>query len=307
MRGAHAYFSGAGGIRLHYKCWDVTMPRAFVLIAHGLGEHSGRYARLAQDFARAGLSTFALDHRGHGRSDGRRGHVRRFTRYLHDFEKFRRRICSVGEIEIPVVLLGHSLGGLILIRYLQEYPGIPAAGAIFSSPWLGLAVPVPRWKERLASSLYYAVPALPMSTGLEPEHLSHDAQVVEAYRRDPLVHDRITPRTLGEVKREIESAFQSAARLQLPSLFLVASDDRLTRADEMQRFATLVRRTAAPRLVTYPGLYHEVFNETARSSVVADVLGWIERRIAAHSRRRGLDARRESDESEGDLQIKANN
>lgn len=279
MRGAHAYFAGSGGIRLHYKCWDVASPRGTVIVAHGLGEHSGRYEELAQDLARAGLSTFALDHRGHGRSEGRRGHVRRFADYMHDLEKFRRRAVGAVGLEVPVFFLGHSLGGLILIRYLQEYPAVPAAGAVLSAPLLGLAVDVRRWKERLARFLSYTIPALPMSTRLPPEYLSHDRQVVEAYKRDPLVHDRITPRAYVEIEKGIDVALQKAPRLELPLLLLVPSNDKLVRPDLMQHFASAVGQRRRVKVETYPGFYHEVLNEKARSRVVADLLGWLERRL----------------------------
>lgn len=289
MRGSHAYFTGSGGLRLHYRCWDVTAPRAVILVAHGLGEHSGRYEQVANDFARAGMSTYALDHRGHGRSDGQRGHVRRFVRYVQDLEKFRRRVVGSVGSEVPLLFLGHSLGGLILIRYLEEYPGVPARGAILSAPLLGPAVNTPRLKEQLARILYYTVPALPMSTGLPPEHLSHDAQVVEAYRRDHLVHDRITPRAYGEILREIEVAFSETQRIRTPLLVLVPSDDRLARPDSMQRFVASLDNPSSVQMETYSGLYHEVLNETNRSRVVVDVLGWTERRIATHAAGRGVD------------------
>ncbi len=283
MRGAHAYFAGSGGIRLHYRCWDVTSPRAVVIVCHGLGEHSGRYEALAQDFARAGLSTYALDHRGHGRSDGRRGHVRRFIRYVHDLEKFRRRVCGSVGLELPLIFLGQSLGGLILIRYLQEYRGVAARGAVLSAPLLGVAMDIPRWQEQLARLLYYVVPALPLSTGLPPEYLSHDLQVVAAFKRDPLVHDRITPRLYGEVLREIERAHRKASQLRLPLLFLVPSEDKLVRPDLVQRFAAAAGHRPRVRVDTLAGLYHEALNETTRSSVVAGVLGWIERQITVYS------------------------
>lgn len=287
MRGSHAYFQGSSNLRLHYRCWDVGSPRAVVVVCHGLGEHSGRYEELAQDFARAGMSTYALDHRGHGRSDGRRGHVRRFTQYVHDLEKFRRRVVGAVGTEVPLVFLGHSLGGLILVRYLQEYPGVGARGAILSAPLLGFAVDVPRWKQKLAGLLLYMSPALPMSTGLDPQYLSHDPEVVAGYERDALVHDRITPRLYAEVQSAIESAGREASKLRLPILLLVPSEDKLARADLMQRLATSVGERSLVRVRTYPGLYHEVLNETSRSSTIADVLGWIERRIEGDPARAG--------------------
>ena len=280
MKGAHAYFAGSGNVRLHYRCWDVPAPRAVVVVSHGLGEHSGRYDELAKDFARAAVSTYALDHRGHGRSDGRKGHVRRFVHYVQDLEKFRR--CAVGGVgrDVPLFFLGHSMGGLILIRYLQEYPGVPTYGAVLSAPLLGVKLQVPRWKQRISQFLLYAAPALPLSTGLDPAVLSHDAQVVASYRRDPLVHDRITPRLYAEMHHAIGAAHEKAQRIRAPVLVLIPSEDKIVRADRAQGFARSLQRSESVQVKTYPGLYHEVLNETTRSSTVADMLGWIEQRIA---------------------------
>lgn len=281
MKGAHAYLSGSAGVRLHYRCWDVPSPRAVAMIAHGLGEHCGRYKTLAQDLTRAGISAYALDHRGHGRSDGRRGHVRRFSHYIHDLEKFRRRVAGSVGPDVPLIVVGHSLGGLIVARYLQEFPAVPVRGAILSAPAFGVALEVPRWKSQLARVLYYAVPALPMSTGLDPQLLSHDREVVVAYERDTLVHDRITPRLYGELEEEIEAAFEKAPRIRVPVLMLIPSADRIARPDRMQAFAARIRGGRRVTVETYPGFYHEVLNETDRSRVAADVLGWIERRLEA--------------------------
>jgi alpha-beta hydrolase superfamily lysophospholipase len=166
---------------------------------------------------------------------------------------------------------------------LQEYPGVNARGAIFSAPLVGVAMEVPRWKERLAGILTYILPALPLSSGLDPAHLSHDPLIVEAYRRDPLVHDRVTPRLYTEIRSAIDVAFQRAARLRVPSLFLIPSADKLVRPDLMQRFAAEVGASGRVEVRTLAGLYHEVLNESTRSSVVADLLGWIERRLQVYS------------------------
>ena len=291
MIGSHAYFEGSSGLRLHYRCWDVPTRRVVVIICHGLGEHSGRYQLLADDFARAGLATYALDHRGHGRSDGRRGHVRRFVQYIRDFERFRRRVVGAVGPEVPLILLGHSLGGLIVIRYLQEFPGVKVAGVVLSSPLLGVAIEAPRWKVRLGRVLANVSPALPMSTGLDPEYLTHDREVVVAYKRDSLVHDRITPRLYSEINKAIDEAQLKARRLTLPTLFLVPSADKIVRPDLVQRFTLSLNPSARVVQKTYPGLYHEALNETTRSSVVADVLGWIERRVSSQPLSAGVDSR----------------
>ena len=279
MIGAHAYFEGASNIRLHYRAWDVPTPRAVVIVSHGLGEHSGRYQMLANDFARAGLSTFALDHRGHGRSDGRRGHVRRFAHYIRDLERFRRRVVGAVGPDVPLFFLGHSMGGLILIRYLQEFPGIVASGAVLSAPLLGLAVEAPRWKTQLGRLLTHIIPALPLGTGLDPKYLSHDAEIVAEYERDPMVHDRITPRLFSEINTAIAEAQSKIRRLAAPTLLLVPSRDQIVRPDLVQRFAMELAKFREVSVKTYPDLYHEALNETTRSRVVADVLGWIEQRV----------------------------
>jgi lysophospholipase len=261
----------------------VATPRAIVLIAPDLGEHSGRYEDLAHDLARAGLSTYALDHRGHGRSDGRRGHVRRFTRYIHDFERFRRRVVGSTGRPVPLILLGHSLGALILVRYLQEYPAVPARGLVLSAPAFGLVRNVPPWRAKLTHLLNLVVPALSMGAGIDPEDLSHDEEAVQAYRRDPLVHNRVTPRLYIELTRQFEIAFEKIDRLRSAVLVLIPTDDRLVRPDRMQRFAAALPRQERVQVMTLVGLYHDLLHESNRSSVVADLLGWIERRIALHA------------------------
>ncbi len=294
MIGSHAYFSGTGRVRLHYRCWDVPTRRAAVLICHGLGEHSGRYERLANDFARAGFSTFALDHRGHGRSDGRRGHVRRFVHYVRDLERFRRRVVGSVGPGVPLIWLGHSMGGLILIRYLEEFPAVSVAGAVLSAPLLGIAVETPQLKRQLARLLRHVVPALPMSTGLDPHHLSHDPDVAKEYMRDPLVHDRITPRLYAEIQQSIALAELKKRQIIVPLLFLIPSADQLVRPDLVQRFAAQLPPSRNVEVKTYAGLYHESLNETTRSGVLADVLGWIERCVGATGTAAGLDTGRTS-------------
>src|SRR5690606_16896350 len=118
---SHGYFEGVRRLRLQYRTWEVPDARGAVVLIHGFSEHSGRYEGVAGHLAGFGLSTFALDLRGHGRSDGRRGHVPRFEVYLQELDRFRREVQGVVGPELPLFLLGHSMGGLIALRYLQEF------------------------------------------------------------------------------------------------------------------------------------------------------------------------------------------
>lgn len=256
--------------------------RAAIVIAHDLGEHSGRYENLARDFARAGMNTYALDNRGHGRSDGKRGHVRRFMHYIQDFERLRRRVQGAVSEDLPLFLLGHGLGGLIVFRYLEEYPGVGVRGAILSAPMLGAPLQITPGRERLTRMLRYVAPALPVSTGLDPASLSEDPEVVASYRRDPMVHDRVTPRLFCEADREIETAVEKQGRIRTPVLWLLAVGDQVVRSDLIARLAAaLDLQVEGSQIRRYSGVHHhELLQEASQSGAVADLLGWIERRLA---------------------------
>ena len=145
LHSSEGYFEGVGRLRLRYRAWEVQNARAAILVVHGLGEHSGRYAAFAETAGAFACSTYALDLRGHGGSEGRRGFVPRFETFLQDVDRFRREVQGLVDVRVPVFLLGNSMGGLIALRYLEEYEA-PFRGAIIVSPWLATAVEVPRWK-----------------------------------------------------------------------------------------------------------------------------------------------------------------
>ncbi|HEX7241947.1 MAG TPA: alpha/beta hydrolase [Longimicrobiaceae bacterium] len=276
--GSFGSCAGADGVRLHTCAWEVAEPRAALLLAHGIGEHSGRYAPLARDLAAHGVAVYALDHRGNGRSPGRRGHVRRFGEYVDDLEAFRRHVAAALPAGLPVFLLGHSLGGLIALRYLQAHPEAPLAGAVLSSPALGIAVEAPAWKTRLAGLLSRVLPALPFANEIDPAHLTHDRAVVDGYRDDPLVHPRITPRLYTEMLAAISAALAEGGRLRLPLLFLIPDADRVVAPAAARAFAEGLRGDVTVRV--YEGFYHESLNELERERVVGDIAAWIAARAA---------------------------
>ncbi|HEX2093453.1 MAG TPA: alpha/beta hydrolase [Longimicrobiaceae bacterium] len=275
--GTHGTFLGADGTPLHRAAWEVEAPRAALLLSHGIGEHSGRYAALARDLAGHRISVYALDHRGNGRSPGRRGHVRRFREFTDDLEAFRRSVAGSLPPGLPVFLLGHSLGGLIALRYLQAYPEAPLAGAILSSPALGIAVEAPAWKTRLAGVLSRVLPALPFANEIDPAHLTHDREIVDTYRDDPLVHPRITPRLYTEMLTAIRLALAEGERIRVPLLFLIPDADRVVRPAAAQAFARGLACDVTVRV--YPGFFHESLNEVGRERVVEDIAAWIDRQI----------------------------
>jgi lysophospholipase len=274
---ANEMLAGAG-MRLHYRSWlPDGEPRAVVLVSHGHGEHGGRYAELARHLAERGMVVHAVDHRGHGRSGGPRGHVDRFGDYVRDLETWRRAVTADVPSGIPVYLLGHSLGGLIAIRHLQAHPEAGFAGAILSAPLLGIAVQAPRWKVALSGVFSRVLPRLPFSNELDPSMLSTAPGYVDAYRADKLLHPTITPRLYTEIGAAMRAAFTQPDSIRIPLLVLAPTGDRVVAPEAVARFASACPGDVEVR--RYEGFQHEALNETERHRVMDDVAAWIEARI----------------------------
>jgi len=276
-RSSEGAFEGVGRVRLRYRMLEVPQPRAVLLVVHGLGEHAGRYARFAEAMTASGVSTYALDQRGHGISEGRRGHVNRFHVLLQDLDRFVREVGGLVDASLPMFLLGHSMGGLVALRYLEEYDA-PLHGAIIVAPWLGTAADVPRWKTTLAGVFTRLLPAIPIRNGIDPAALSRDPDVVRAYRDDPLVHDRITPRLFTEVSVAMGDVQRRGERIHTPLLLLIPEADRIVDAQRTLAFG----RSLPPGDVTirvYPGHYHELLNEPDRMATIREVRDWLGARL----------------------------
>lgn len=268
---------GVDGLHLAYRSWEAETARAALVMVHGMGDHSGRYAEFAGRMAAAGISTFAMDLRGHGLSEGRRGHAPSFDLFLQELDRFRREVDGLASFRAPLFLLGHSMGGLIALRYLEEY-ATEVAGAVIVSPWLATAMPVPRWKVTAANALAKLLPALPFRSELKADLLTRDTDIVEAYRVDPLVHGRITPRLFVEASAAMGLVLRRSDRLHAPLLFLLAGDDRIVNSDRTQRFA---RSLSTPDVTVnvYPGHYHELLHELDRSRIHRQVADWLIARV----------------------------
>ena len=270
------FFPGAGGLKIYWQ--GFISPAAgpsgppLVLVAHGLGEHGGRYRNVIDRLLPLGHPVFLLDHRGHGRSGGKRGHINSFSEYLDDLRTFRRLALEETGRE-RVILLGHSLGGLIALCFALENPGLLAA-VVASSPALRVNAPVPAVKAALGKVLSRLLPSLTMDNGLDPEHLSHDPRVVREYVDDPLVHKKVSARWFTEFTARMEWARAEAPRLRLPLLLLHAGDDRLTDPAGSEQFFQRAG-SARKNLIRYPGLYHAIFNEVGKEQVFQDLEKWI--------------------------------
>ncbi len=279
LQQSHGYLEAVGGVRLHYRAWEVAQPRAALVVLHGLSDHSGRYAELATSMATYEIASYALDLRGHGSSEGRRGYVARFEVFLQDVDRFRREVQGLLDPSVPIFLLGQGLGGLIVLRYLEEYEA-PCRGAVVLSPWLAGALPLPRWKRNLAAFLSRLLPALPLSAGIRSRELTHDEDVATAYAADPLVHDSITPRLFTEASAAMGLVLQRAERLNTPLLILLPGSDRIS---DSARGQVMARSFRGPHVTVrvFPGLYHELLGELERAAIRAEIRSWMDARLKA--------------------------
>jgi alpha-beta hydrolase superfamily lysophospholipase len=259
----------ADGLMLGVREWPLVDARGSVLVVHGLGEHIGRYAHVAARFNAWGWSVVGYDQRGHGESDGARGALARHDDLLRDlalvFDAVRANQPG------PLVLLGHSLGGLITARFVAER--IRSVDAlVLSSPALDLGM---RSGQKLLLSLLGRIaPNLRVHNGLKPEWVSRDPAVVKDYANDPRVHDRVTPKLVRFMLDSIERVRSRAAQWAVPTLLMYAGSDRCVVPGGSAAFAA-----AAPKSVVtvreFAPLYHELFNEPEQKEVF-EVLGdWL--------------------------------
>lgn len=269
----------ADGTELFVRDWPVpkgTRRRGSALIVHGLGEHSGRYAHVAAALNRIGIAVRGYDHRGFGRSGGPRGAIPSLNALVDDaklvFDALAAEAKAAGD-SAPPFLIGHSMGGAIAARAVTG-GWIKPRGLVLSSPALKTRMPGHlRILIAIASRL---APNLAQPHGLPLPKISHDPQVYAEAQRDPLCHDRATPRLVTFILDAGAQARRDAARLDVPALLLVAGDDRLVDAEGSREFAAAV----PPGLCSlhwYDGLWHELFNEREpdRARVLADLSGWI--------------------------------
>lgn len=266
------HLRGKLGLALYWRAWlPTSRPRAIVAIAHAVFEHSGRYTYVAERLARAGFATYALDHRGHGRSDGRRGNIGRMAHLVADLDKL---VLLIGQHHPrrAVFLLGHSMGGAIALQYALEHQGT-LGGLILSAPAVDVTG-VSSLQVRVAKLASAIAPNLGILT-VDSSKISRDPAVVHAYDEDPLVYRGKAPvRTIADVITAAERFGGRAHELMLPLLVMHGTADGLV-APVGSRLVYNRARCADKTLKLYEGLYHEVLNEPEKDIVVDELLNWL--------------------------------
>ena len=270
----------APGRSAYWQAWLPQDPaRAVIVIVHGLHEHSTRYAYLGVRLAGTGFAVYAADHRGHGRSDGRRANIERMALIVEDLSCFVR-FAVERHPGLPVFMVGHSFGALIALHYATEQPrateqpGVRLDGLVVSGPAVevmaGSAL-----QRRLAGVLSALVPNLGVVTIDADQKISRDPEVVRAYQADPLVyHGKVKARTGAEMLAMMEGLPARLPRLSMPLLLLHGTDDQIC---ALTGSAMVHERVSSPdkTLHRYQGLYHEVFNEPERNEILTDLISWL--------------------------------
>jgi acylglycerol lipase len=271
------FFKGARSARTYYQCWlPAGKPRATLVVVHGLAEHGGRYMNVVNSFVPSGYAVYGMDLFGHGKSEGPRTYVEQFEDYTDSLRIFTGMIARWQQ-DLPMILLGHSMGGLIGAIYLIEGHD-PFRAVVLSGPLVQMSVKVSPILLLVVKTLSSLAPRFRL-VGLEAESVSRDPTVVRAYLEDPLVYTgKTTARLAAELSKTMERAAAEASKITLPLLVVQGSADRLVHPDGSR---TLYSRASSidKTLKTYDGLYHEVFNEPERGVVLGDVRSWIEARL----------------------------
>lgn len=256
--------------------WEKEPIKGAVVLVHGTGEHHGRYGHVIEMLTDHGYQVWAGDLPGWGRAEGIKGHIDSFSEYLTTVDQWVQTARNQLAAELPLYLLGHSMGGLVAVRYVQVYGGKHLHGLILSSPCLQLKMRVPAWKVELAGYLNRIWPTLRIANGITPDMVTRDAAVRAAYQTDPLNYPKASVRWFNELLQAMDLAWQESGQIRLPALILQAGADRLIKPKAVARFARQLGSEDV-QYVEYPGFYHEILNEPEREQVCKDITDWLGR------------------------------
>lgn len=278
MKRQEGHISGVKGLNIFWQSWVPESPKGLVVLVHGLGEHSGRYQQVAQALNDIGCAVYAMDHRGHGKSDGRRALVDRMSHAVADIDQVMD-LAKAAHPGLKTFLLGHSMGGALSLSYAIRKPSKLDA-LVLSGPAVALEA-APPLIGPISKFLGIFLPALGMFA-IDPSLVSRDKSVVDDYTNDPLnAHSKVPARTLSEIVKFVELLPVLLSAINLPLLIMHGEQDKLAGVAGSKMVADRVS-SKDKELIIYKGLYHEIFNELPddRALVFKDLTNWIQKRLA---------------------------
>lgn len=269
-------FKSFDGLQLFGQSWQSeTKSRAVICLAHGMGEHSGRYAHVVDRLTKAGYVLFTFDLRGHGQSSGPQGHTPSYKTLLQDISSLLEA-ANKQFPQLPYFLYGHSLGGNLVLNYVLRYKP-QLRGVIVTGPWLRLSFEPPAFKVTLGKVMNKIWPSFSQSSGLDTKALSHDPKVVHAYENDPLVHDHISARMFIGIYQSGQWALEHASEFSLPLLLMHGGDDKIISVEASREFANKINENCT--LKVWDELYHEIHNEPEKEEVFKFLIGWLDKEV----------------------------
>lgn len=273
MKNEENHFNGINDTRLYYQTWTPDSPKGLVIIIHGYGEHSGRYLNVVNTLVPEGYTVWALDNRGHGKSEGKRCYVNRFTDFIEDVAIFEK-IARDAHPGLPVHIVGHSMGSLIANHYVssrdaQNYNSLTLSGT-GASPGPAIKAAI-----KLISKILSAIlPKMSIPSGLDPNFISYDKKVVEEYVNDPLVENKITTRLGNEIMVYLPKMIPAASRLKTPTMMQIGSEDESFHPDSWDALFEAIS-VEDKVFKKYEGCRHEVYNEIKKEVPLGDLKDWI--------------------------------
>ncbi len=250
-----------------------NQPKKNILVIHGLGEHSGRYNEFAKFYTKKGMGVYALDLQGHGKSEGKKGHIKSFDEFLDSVELslifIRKKF-----LETPIILFGHSLGGLIALNFLIEKESKEIESGIISSPWIETKIKVPEYLIKIQKILKNIFPSLRLNNRLISNHLSKNKDVVKKYNEDQLVHNKISLNLYSEVMRSIVNVREKASKIKINLFLYHGKSDKIISSNGTFKISNLLKNY---KIKFYDNVYHEPHNDIEKEEVYQDILEFIKK------------------------------
>lgn len=262
--------------KLYGQYFQPKTVKAVVVLVHGMGEHSKRYEKhVIPYYNNNSIAVLTYDQFGHGKTEGKQGHNPGFNAVLDCvYEMLKKAKDIFGDK--PIFLYGHSMGGNVVINYALKRKN-NLSGVIATSPFLRLAFDPPKWKLSIGKILHKIAPAITMGNELEIDAISRDKEIVEAYKNDPLIHDKISPNYSIVFIETGEWAIQNANKLEMPMLLMHGTGDRLTSYKASEEFAKNANEKVELQL--YENAYHELHNDIIKNEVLEKMMVWIDKKI----------------------------
>jgi alpha-beta hydrolase superfamily lysophospholipase len=268
------FFNSFDQTEFFYQTWKPETPKGTIVIVHGLAEHSECYNEFAKELTPDNWQITAIDLRGHGKSSGKRGYVNDFYDMVKDVHLFLDLVRHTIHKDGPLILFGHSMGGLLALRTVLTQQELGISALCLSSPALGIDKEVPKIKEKLAEFAGEWAPKLTLANEIKYSELIRDHELQKAYDRDPLRHDKISPRLYLGMKEAMEKSAEEASALSLPLLMQLAGKEMIVSTPASEHFFAIAG-SAKKKIHIYNDSYHEIFNDLDRLEVFSDLKNFI--------------------------------